>query len=436
MPQISSFRGLRFNPARVGDLALAMCPPYDVISSADQERLIHGSPYNIVRVESGQSLGGDTAEHNRYTRAAELLHSWIAEDALSLENRPALYWLEHTFLWAGQCHTRRGVFAAVRLHPWSDRAVLPHETTFSGPKEDRYQLLDATKVNVSPVFMLHRFQGEALNQAVSQAQQATPVLDVTDGAERQTLWRIIDPAAIRDIQAEYASQTFYIADGHHRYETALRYQDTMLGDQSVPEDHPARFVLSYLVAMNDPGLVVLPTHRVVRTVEVGRIRAHIDAYGDAFSRESVSLSGEASELDRIVERLTAMSLSAPAFALVAHDAAEVEIIQLQRPDALAAALPHAPQALRDLDVTLLHSLVLNPLFPSDHDRESSISYVRDASDAVRAVKTGKCSAAFLLGAPSVLAMATVADSGARMPEKSTYFYPKVTTGLVMRSVAE
>jgi uncharacterized protein (DUF1015 family) len=435
MPQISPFLGLRFDENRVGDLGAVLCPPYDVISPAEQQQLLDQSPFNIVRVELSREESSDDNSRNQYVRAAELIGQWRAAGALTDEQRPAYYLMAHTFSWAGQNYTRHGLFSAVRLHPWSDGVVLPHEETFSGPKEDRYKLLKATNVNVSPVFMVLREQPEALKQAWTAAEAKSAAVDVTLNGERHQLWVLDDPETVENIAEELEGRTLYIADGHHRYETALRYSVERSEAQRLDEDHPAHFVLSYIATMDDPGLVVLPTHRLIRGVSSENVRDVIRGYGSAFVSESVPLDSAAGGLKRTQQRIDELARERPTFGLIGFDARDVTIYSLSDSSVMEQLLPNAVSAWRALDVSVLQTLVLNPLLPTHQERDSSLTYTRDPELALASVRNGDAQAAFIMSTPSVPAMANVADARARMPEKSTYFYPKVPTGIVMRSIA-
>jgi uncharacterized protein (DUF1015 family) len=435
MPQINPFRGLRFDAARVGDVGAALCPPYDVISSSEQHRLLERSPYNVVRVELSPGEPGDTETRNRYTRAEETLRGWRESGALSEESRHAYYLMAHSFSWAGQSYTRHGLFAAVRLREWADGIVLPHEETFSGPKEDRFKLLSATNVNVSPVFMVLREQPDALKNAWNAVRASNPSVDVTIAEEREQLWVVDDPTQVNDIAEQLEGRTLYIADGHHRYETALRYAQERTASEQLPAEHPAQCVLTYIATMDDPGLVVFPTHRLVRGVSAERARALIRDYGSAFSTESVALDGSAEGLADVQRRLDEMGSSRPTFGVFGTGEDHVTLVTLNDPAAMDRLASSAPSAWRGLDVSVLQTMVLDPLLPTHQERDASITYFRDPMAALDEVQSGRAQVAFLMSTPSVSAMANVADAHARMPEKSTYFYPKVPTGMVMRSIA-
>ncbi|MFN0071513.1 MAG: DUF1015 domain-containing protein [Chloroflexota bacterium] len=435
MPQISPFHGLRFNPAQVGDIGAALSPPYDVISPTEQQQLLDQSPFNIVRVELSRDEPDDSESTNRYTRAADLLRAWRASGALIEEPSPSYYLLAHTFEWDGAPYTRRGLFAAVRLHPWSDGQILPHEETFSGPKEDRLKLLNATQVNVSPVFMVLRQQPSVLSTAWSAAERSEPAMDIRTRNERQQLWVVNDAETLHAMAEQLDRQVLYIADGHHRYETALRYRDELMAVDPLGPAHPAQFVLSHIATMDDPGLLVLPTHRLVKGVHPERVRTELSSYGAAFTSESINLENPESAFDVAQKRLEELGRDRPAFGLLASDSNVITLYVLNDLEVLKLAAPRSVPAWRSLDVSALQTLVLDRILPTHHERDASITYARDPQVALDAVRSGICQVAFLMNTPSVRTMADVADARARMPEKSTYFYPKVTTGLVMRSIA-
>ncbi|HEX3244593.1 MAG TPA: DUF1015 domain-containing protein [Chloroflexota bacterium] len=434
MPQISPFRGLRFDPSRVGDVGAALCPPYDVITPSERLRLLDQSPFNIVRVELSSDERGDTTDGNRYTRAADLLRDWRASGALFEEAHFAYYLSAHTFSWAGRSYTRHGLFSAVRLRPWADGVVLPHEETFSGPKEDRFKLLTATNVNVSPVFMVLRQQPEALMDAWTAAEASSPTLDISMDGQRQRLWLVDDPAVVSAIAEQLEGRTLYVADGHHRYETALLYSAERSAAEQLPPEHPVHFVLTYIATMDDPDLVVLPTHRLVRGVSPERVREIIRGYGAAMAPQSMALD-DSMALSEAQRRLDALALDAPSFGVISADEGNLTLYSLTDPTVMERLAPNAPPAWRALDVSVLQTLVLDPLLPTHQERDASVMYTRDASEALHDIRAGDVQVAFLMSTPLVSAMANIADAHARMPEKSTYFYPKVPTGLVMRSIA-
>src|SRR5919112_907477 len=265
MPDVRPFRGIRYDMARVGALSDVVAPPYDVIGSELQDRLYAASPYNIIRLELGRAEPADTAEANRYTRAARTLKEWRRQGILREDPHPSLYVYHQTFTVEGRTYTRKGFLARVRLEPFGQGRIFPHEQTLSGPKADRLALYTATGFNLSPVFGLYPDPEAAVLRAVEEGQKDRTPLEATDhlGVVNR-LWPVLDQEAHTAAQGLMAARSIFIADGHHRYETGLRYRDdrAAAGELSGPDD-PAHFCLMMLVGMSDPGLLILPTHRLV-----------------------------------------------------------------------------------------------------------------------------------------------------------------------------
>ena len=265
MPDVLPFRGVRYDVARVGTLSDVVAPPYDVIDPALQDRLYHASDYNIIRLELNREEPGDTETQGRYARAARFLRDWLRQGVLREEDHAALYVYEQTFDVEGTTHTRRGFLARVRLEPFGQGKIYPHEQTLSGPKADRLALYHATGFNLSPIFGLYPDpEGEVLRSVEAGLRDRTPLV-ATDhlGVENQ-LWVVEDQKTHAAVRGLMASKPVFIADGHHRYETGLKYRDerAKAGELS-GDDDPANFCLMMLVGMSDPGLLILPTHRLV-----------------------------------------------------------------------------------------------------------------------------------------------------------------------------
>jgi uncharacterized protein (DUF1015 family) len=265
MVDVSPFRGLRFSTSLVGDLGQVIAPPYDVISRDEHRELLARSHLNVVRLELPASESGDP-----YEQAARSLEEWRSAGVLVREDSPCLYLYEVRFGLGGEQRTRRSLVAALRLETWESGQVLPHEQTMAAPKQDRLRLLRATRVNISPLWTLYSGPSAALEGAWQAADDRSPEsgCELPDGTAHR-LWRLEDQALIEAIRADFAPLRLVVADGHHRYETALSYRDELAGGEQLAPDDPARFVLAHLVADDDPGLAILPTHRLVR--ELGEL---------------------------------------------------------------------------------------------------------------------------------------------------------------------
>jgi uncharacterized protein (DUF1015 family) len=375
-----------------------------------------------VRLELPEPEPGDRDGQTRYGVAARTLTAWRAEGVLVRESEPCIYAFEETFGWQGATHRRRGVMAAVGLADWDARVVLPHEDTLAGPKADRLQLLRACNTNFSPIFMLYPPQPVAEGALWEAVEQATPLAEVRLPDERVTrMWAVSDAA--QALTAALAASPLYIADGHHRYETALRYRDERrTGGQSGP-GAGSEYVMTYLVSMDDPGLLVLPTHRVVPAGRVSEamLRTVVDERFVAEARPIAAAGGDAEAIAELARR----GAAGTAFAL--YRPGEVTFLR-PRPDA-ARFLPAERQpAWRALDVAQLDSLLLRPLLGAEAAEQ--LVYTRDAAEAMAAVDAGEAAFAVLMNATPPGQIAAVADAAERMPQKSTYFYPKLSSGLV------
>jgi uncharacterized protein (DUF1015 family) len=424
MADVRRFRGLRYATSRAGDLARLVCPPYDVIAPPEAAALRAASAHNAIRLELPEATSRDDAGDGRYLRAAEALRAWRAQRILVRDDTPYVYAVEESFAWAGVKYQRRGILAAVRLVDWSERDVLPHERTLAAPKADRLELLRACSTNVSPIFMLcpPRPAAEARLWNALIAQPPAEQFTLDDGRATR-VWLVTDAA--RELLDELAPSPLYIADGHHRYETALRYRDERRSPGAVASSASYEFVMTYLVSMADPGLLVLPTHRVV---PVGRSGRHeLDALlEERFSARTVSVPiGDRAAMDDQMRVLASLGRSRTAFAL--YRPGQLTFLT-PRPDAERWMPQERHAAWRALDTAQLESLLLLPLVGTE--AAEVLGYTRDPAEAVAAVDRGEAAFSVLLNPLPAEAIAAVADVGERMPQKSTYFYPKLSTGLV------
>jgi uncharacterized protein (DUF1015 family) len=423
MADVRPFRALRYT-SRV-DPALVIAPPYDVISPAEQAALYGRSPYNVVRIEYGVQRDSDTPADSRYTRATADLARWRNEGVLALDGTPAFYVYAQEFRWNGTVHRRQAWFCALRLEEWDKGIVKPHEHTLAKPKADRLDLLRATRVQISPVYSLFRPR-----TAASVGLSGEPVYDFEVDDQRHTITAVTDENQIVEFQRMIADSDAYITDGHHRYETALAYRDEVRARAaSWTGEEPENFVLMALTAYDDPGLLVLPTHRVV----------HRPPPADALERLSSAFSIDpVADPDAAVRRIGEVaSAGGSAFAAVGLGSG-VAVLTLNDHAAVEASMPRAESAAwKRLDVNVLQYGVLQPLFGIDDaalTAGGAVTYTQDAVEAQRAVTAGEASCAFLLNATPVQQVLAVSDANGRMPQKSTHFYPKLPTGLVMRSL--
>ncbi len=423
MPQMLPFRGLRYTAA-AGQIDDLLAPPYDVITPAQQRALEERSPYNAVRLELAD--GGD----ERYGRVAGLIGEWQRAGILEREEAPALYVYEQEFVEAAHIYRRRALIIGVEAQPWEEGAVKPHEFTMSGPKEDRLRLLEATKVQLSPVFMIARDRAGQLAQFIDSQMAMRPpdVEGASSDGEHHRLW-VIEASSYEMRQlAPLLSESLYIADGHHRYETAVNYKNRRLAEGELPRDHPARFAMTAVVAANDPGLVIRPIHRMVPKRAPADWRRILEP---SFHIEQVKPIGSSTEIERELDALVAMNPdNIVALGLEGH---EVFVLRLKDPARLLSKIPAGrSERWAAIPPNVLRYGVLEPLWGIDDEdlRLGVVEYSHDTREVLDFYETRPEASCFLLNAVGIGEVMALADQGERMPQKSTFFHPKLGTGLV------
>ena len=420
MPRLRPLRGLRYT-AKAGPLGELLAPPFDVIGERERERLEGLSRHNAVRLEAG----GD-----RYAAAADELAGWIAGGVLERDPEPMLYVYEQAFVEAGRERARRALICGVESQPWEAGAVLPHEFTMSAPKEDRLRLLQATGTQFSPIFMLARDRsGQLAGLLATAAAGSEPQTSgATADGVRHRLWALpADRERLRRL-APLLAETFYIADGHHRYETAFAYR-TWLAERegTLAEDHPARYAMAGVVPIEDEGLIVRPLHRYVPRAAPGDWRERL---ARVFDIEEAGAAIEAGTLETLLadapDAIVAANLAAGAIHLLRPRSAEA--IASLAPAGASARWTSAPPILLRLGV-------LDPLWGiSDEEfRDGAVTFTHEAAAAVEALGGG--GVAFLLQHVPAGEVISLADGGERLPQKSTFYYPKLGTGLVFAPLA-
>ncbi len=435
MPQIRPFRGLRYAPEAIGDVSSVVAPPYDVLSTADRLRLLARHPKNVVRLDAPAKEPGD-AEDDRYRRAARTLAAWRSDGTLHKDPRPAIYVYEQTYRVPGTDveRSQRGFFARLRLEPLGPGSgVLPHERTLAAAREDRYRLLRATGVNTSPVIGLYDDpSGHAALTLATLAVGPAPIDVVDDDGARHRLW-VVDadgPAAdaVAELVAIAAADPVTIADGHHRYETALRYRDERRMSRSCEEDPAFDYLLMLFLETSAEPLTVLPTHRLIAGLGADGVARLRDGLGELFAATPAGPD----------ELLAAFGGQADGrggdgrFGLWTRDGGT---FLTARRAAFEPLLPEGGPAVRRLDVVVLGVALerLAGIDPATVAAGGRVFFTKSAADAIGAVDAGRngVDAAFLLEPTPVASIAAVAAEGDVMPQKSTYFYPKALTGLVI-----
>jgi uncharacterized protein (DUF1015 family) len=403
LAEIQPFRGVRYRPDV--DLARVLAPPYDVIPPAYRDELYARDPHNVVRVVLNRKEG-DAG----YAEAGETYRGWLAEGVLAEDDAPGLYLLEQGFAAPGRTLRRFGILARFRAEDAEKRVILPHEHTRPAAKEDRWRVLNATKANFSPIFLMFPDPADRFTELAIGAMGQRPIAQYPDdGSVGHRLWRVTDPSLVSAFQSLLADVPSYIADGHHRHATALRYRDANGPDGA--------WTLGYFTPMEAPGLLVLPYHRVLtQGPTLAEAEARLGARFRVSRRESIA-SAEAS---------AGASVAPWAFALA--DAEGAAVLVEAEPAAGDLLEGDAPPCLRVLDTFFLHRALLEPILGVP---ASAVDYVHSLSEAEEALASRRCRLAVLMRPTPVKQIVDVADAGESMPAKSTFFHPKLPSGLVV-----
>jgi uncharacterized protein (DUF1015 family) len=435
-PNIAPFRGLRYaSSERLKDLT---APPYDVIDEAGQRRLYERDPHNVVRLILGYQRPTDTDQDNRYTRAAANLKSWIQARVLQRDVEPSFYLYEQEFsLKDGAKHVRRGFLALRRLEEFGKGKIQPHEKTLAGPKADRLLLMKSCHANLSPIFSLYSDPERRLARALEPYFRAKPHSDFTDGdGIRQRLWQVRDLELFRKAEEIVGRKNLFIADGHHRYETALAYREWMKGRcPDAPADASFHYVMMFFSDMEDPGLVILPTHRVLHhwpSFDAERLVKDLMPWFEirAFP------SGNDEEFLKVLNAEGEKGGQAIGLALPGRDLKLLTLLREKR-DALPS-LKGVPTASRAVDTQILHSVVLREMLELKEEDDKDprfMTFVKDASEALAARQRPGTNAVFLLNTTPMSVLKDVAEAGLILPPKTTFFYPKLLSGLVFNPLS-
>jgi uncharacterized protein (DUF1015 family) len=431
MADVRGFRGFRYDPGQVGPLSEVVAPPYDVIDPALQQQLYNQNPYNAIRLELTRDEPGDTESDNKYTRAAITLKDWITRNAIRQDTARSLYIYEQEFEAEGTTYVRRGFFARVRLEPFGKGKVYPHEQTMSGPKEDRLKLYRATGFNLSPVFGLYPDpENEVFKVLEPFTRKGPPQVAKDHLGVTSRLWTVTDTHAVSTVIGLMGPKPVYIADGHHRYETGVKYLEERQAAGEVPNNESApNFTLMMLVGMTDPGLVILPTHRLLSGV--GNL-------------SSSQLETVLSKHFEIVERCG--TNAAAAWEHIQMDGSQAVlgfgspadgqwiVARLRDQDVMSELAPEQSDDWRELGVSVLHKLVIERLLQEQAPGAITCRYVHLLREVTDAVAAKECQVAVLVPPATMAHVEHIAGHLEKMPPKSTYFYPKLLTGLVFNSL--
>ena len=423
MAEITPFQGIRYNQQKIKNMEDVICPPYDVITPEEQKTYYNRSEYNIIRLEHGLINPDDNPSNNKYIRARDTLTRWLSEQILKTDNDHTFYIYEQGFKYKDSFKKRVGLIACVRLEPWSNKVILPHENTMTGVKSDRLELMKATNCNISPVLCLYDDPGYRVTKLIAEKMLPGRLLvNINNGIESHRIWKANEPEFTQRVSHFMLTKSIYIADGHHRYETALAYQnERATGDAAGTRGNEAyNYIMMTLVSFSDPGIVMLPVHRVVKNIP------------DIIIEELKKRLPEFFEVNK--HQITESRLSD-------NRGTDIKVIGLEENTIWSLKLipsisladiitePHSPVYQR-LDISILEHIIMEILL-APANKEENLVYTPDSSTAWNMVKSGQAKLAFLLNSLPVTTIKTITDKNDRMPRKSTYFYPKLPTGLVL-----
>jgi uncharacterized protein (DUF1015 family) len=419
MVEIYAFKGIYYNKEKVGSFEEVVSPPYDVVSRKERDSFLAKHQNNVMHLILGEEIQ-ENKEKNLYAEAEKKFNEWIEKRILLKEEKPVLYVYSQEFKTnSGETKTRKGLIALVKLEPFEKRIILGHERTLSGPKEDRLNLMREVKANLSSIFTLYTDSTKTTEKIIEKYTATKPFFEAKDHEGiLNKAWRITDEEEIKAIQNALKENKLFIADGHHRYETALNY---------LKENPEADKIMTVMVDSNDSGLVIFPTHRVIYGIENFDLNELIEKTKEFFEVSEINSKEEKEIMNALNE-----NKNMHCFAL--YSEGKTFLLKLKKEIDLNKLLPEIKlNSLRELDVTLLHELVLNKCLGISKQmvsRKEKIDYIKDATKTIHAVDSGKFQAGFLMNATKMEQVEAVCLAGERMPQKSTYFYPKLLSGVV------
>ena len=421
MAEVKGMKGLRFQTSKAGSIQELCCPPYDIISEEQRKAYLERNEHNVIRLELPK---GD----DPYGTAGRLLEEWIQQGILKREEKESLYIYEEEFTARGERKRVKGFISRVKLEEFEKGVVLPHEETLSKAKEDRFNLMKATFCNFSQIYSLYMDPEHVTLARIDQLSQGEPQAEFT-----HRLWVVSDPETVAAVCGDFKDRKLYIADGHHRYETALNFRNYCREQGLAKEGDPADYIMMMLVDMEHDGLVVFPTHRLLRNLKNFDPRAAMKACEPYFRVEEKAC---VAQMEKALDEKYAKGEKAFGFYCGGD---RWTLLTLKDLSVLDGLLPGLSEASKSLDVTVLHTLVLEKLFGIDKENmanQVNLTYTRSFPEAVESVEKGESQCAFILNPTRVAEIRDVAAAGEKMPQKSTYFYPKLITGLVMNDLED
>ena len=421
MAEISPFQGVRFNRDKVGDLARVICPPYDVISPEEQQAYHERSEYNIIRIEAGLENADDTPVSNRYTRARDVLDQWLKDGVFQIDTAETYYIYEQCFTYRDTRKRRMALIAFVMLEPWEKGWIHPHERTAVGVKTERLELMRACRADISPVFGLYDDPGNRVGKFMQPKMLPSKLMvDISIGDETHRIWKANEPEFVQRVSHFISPKPIYIADGHHRYETALAYRDERRKMSPGYSDYDAfNFIMMALVPFSDSGLIMLPIHRLVKGLSPDILSGLPDRLAEYFEITESPLK----DMEMDEGKATGIRIAGLKKDVILN-------LRVRRDISLEDLMPGHSSAYQRLDVSAVENIIMEKLLDSPFER-GDVMYSADIRESMKVLEEGKYQFAILIGQMPVTAIKAIADAKDRMPRKSTYFYPKLPTGLVL-----
>ncbi|MFH1835287.1 MAG: DUF1015 domain-containing protein [Methanobacteriota archaeon] len=425
MVDLKPFSGVRYNQKLAGDLAGVVSPPHDVIGKEEQNNLYDSSPYNIVRLILGKSLPGDGEDSNQYTRASELLAEWIDEGILVRDREPAIYAYEQEFsLDNGVRKKQLGFIGLVRLEPFEKGVILPHERIISKMKEDRLNLMKECHANMSLIITAYSDKEGVTSKLLSEGAANEPEIEVSFDGVVHRIWMISDPHVLKTFREFFADKKLYIADGHHRYTTALEYHKKFDGTEK------SAYMMMFMLNMEDDGVTILPAHRVLKAIDgfdAEKLKEKLSQYFEVqvYPRD---------DLETFFKDLDAGSKD-NFFGMYSRNGS-MYLLKLKDQSVMDSFGDELPAVWRKMDVIILHSLILNKILGLDwneYAQREDLIFIKERQKALDLVDSHKFQVAFFLNPTRMQQVKEAAKQGERMPQKSTYFYPKPLSGLVIHT---
>jgi len=422
LAETSPFPGIHYSQKIITDMSAIICPPYDIISPDEQKYYYNLSDHNVIRLEYGMDQPEDSETDNKHTRSRNTFDQWLKDGVLEVDSAHSFYIHEQGFVYKGTKKKRLGLIACIKLEPWGNKVILPHESTTRRDKSDRLDLLRACNANISPVMGLYDDPGGRITKLMLEKMRPSKLLiDINNSDKTHKVWKANEPEFVQRVSHFLTPKSIIIADGHHRYETALTYQDERKQSASISTGYEGfNFIMMTLVSFSDPGIIMLPVHRLLQRLEPQVISDLRNRLGDYFKIDSLPLTGQAlyegSENDIRVLGLE------PGY---------VTDLKLRSDISLDEFMPEGHSSIyKNLNVSIVEHIIIKNLL-GDHVERDDIKYTPDIAMARKVVESGQCQMAFLLGNMPVSTIKSIAEANDRMPRKSTYFHPKLPTGLII-----